>query len=301
MLSHCSRWSHLILLQPGFNPITSLHLFSDPQCLRGPAIIITTGINASQCPPQQCLDLSFWYYTPTHVSCASPTLECPLHSDHTSIFLSCYVCKPISPAFLLWLTQTIRTQSPPGFSKSDRIPVSTNSSLWGPVSICLNAAPGTLEGPGIPRWLSGKEPACQCRSYKRLGLDSWVRKKPWRRKWQPIPVFLPGESPRTEEPGGLQSMGSQTAGHDWAQHIQKKRGQPAAQCPAEPDHSPQCFTHSVDWKRKSRSHQRHFLGDKLEAKKSEIICPKPQHKPMHSRIPYKPCLTLLFDFIDNPG
>ena len=30
----------------------------------------------------------------------------------------------------------------------------------------------------------------------------------WRRKWQPTPVFLPGESPWTEEPGGLESMGS---------------------------------------------------------------------------------------------
>ena len=28
------------------------------------------------------------------------------------------------------------------------------------------------------------------------------------------PVFLPGESPWTEEPGGLQSIGSQRAGHD---------------------------------------------------------------------------------------
>jgi len=26
------------------------------------------------------------------------------------------------------------------------------------------------------------------------------------RAWQPVPVFLPGESLRTEEPGGLQSM-----------------------------------------------------------------------------------------------
>ena len=26
-----------------------------------------------------------------------------------------------------------------------------------------------------------------------LGFDSWVRKIPWRRKWQPTPVFLPGE------------------------------------------------------------------------------------------------------------
>ena len=31
---------------------------------------------------------------------------------------------------------------------------------------------------------------------------------------QPTPVFLPGESPWTEEPGGLQSMGSQRAGHN---------------------------------------------------------------------------------------
>ena len=31
-----------------------------------------------------------------------------------------------------------------------------------------------------------------------------------RRKWQPTPVFLPGESPWTEEPGGLQSMESQS-------------------------------------------------------------------------------------------
>ena len=29
---------------------------------------------------------------------------------------------------------------------------------------------------------------------KRLRFNSWVRKIPWRRKWQPIPVFLPEES-----------------------------------------------------------------------------------------------------------
>ena len=31
---------------------------------------------------------------------------------------------------------------------------------------------------------------------------------------QPTPVFLPGESPWTEKPGGLQSMGSQRARYD---------------------------------------------------------------------------------------
>ena len=35
-----------------------------------------------------------------------------------------------------------------------------------------------------------------------------------RRACQPTPVFLPGESPRTEEPAGLQSTGLQRAGHD---------------------------------------------------------------------------------------
>ena len=29
---------------------------------------------------------------------------------------------------------------------------------------------------------------------KRLGFNPWVRKIPWRRKWQPTPVLLPGKS-----------------------------------------------------------------------------------------------------------
>ena len=38
--------------------------------------------------------------------------------------------------------------------------------------------------------------------------------------WQPTPVFSPGETPWTEEPGGLRFMGSQRARHDWAtKHI----------------------------------------------------------------------------------
>ena len=36
--------------------------------------------------------------------------------------------------------------------------------------------------------------ACQCRRHRRRGFDPWVRKIVWRRKWQPTPVFLPGES-----------------------------------------------------------------------------------------------------------
>ena len=41
---------------------------------------------------------------------------------------------------------------------------------------------------GLPWWLSGKAFACQSR---RLGFNPWVGKIPWRRKWQPVLVFLP--------------------------------------------------------------------------------------------------------------
>ena len=39
--------------------------------------------------------------------------------------------------------------------------------------------------------------------------ETWVGKIPWRRAWQLTPVLLPAESPWTEDPGRLQSMGSQ--------------------------------------------------------------------------------------------
>ena len=45
-----------------------------------------------------------------------------------------------------------------------------------------------------PRWLSDKESVCQYRRCRRCGFDPWVRKIPWRRTWQPSPVFLPGKS-----------------------------------------------------------------------------------------------------------
>ena len=43
---------------------------------------------------------------------------------------------------------------------------------------------------GLPRWLSDKEPACQCR---RCGFSPWVGKIPWRGTWQPAPDSLHGE------------------------------------------------------------------------------------------------------------
>ena len=47
---------------------------------------------------------------------------------------------------------------------------------------------------GFPGGASGKESCCQYRRCKRHGFDPWIRKIPWRKAWQPTPVFLPGES-----------------------------------------------------------------------------------------------------------
>ena len=47
---------------------------------------------------------------------------------------------------------------------------------------------------GAFQWFTGKEATCQCKRHWRHKFDPWVRKLPWRRKWQPTPVFVPGES-----------------------------------------------------------------------------------------------------------
>ena len=62
----------------------------------------------------------------------------------------------------------------------------------------------------IPRWVSGKESVCQCRTCR---FNPMVGKIPWRRKWQPTSVFLPGIF-HGEESGGLQSMRSQSIRHN---------------------------------------------------------------------------------------
>ena len=69
---------------------------------------------------------------------------------------------------------------------------------------------------GLTGGTSGKEPAYQCRRHKIHSFNPWVRKIPWKKKWQATPLFFPGEFPWTEEPGRLQSIGSQRVGHDWS-------------------------------------------------------------------------------------
>ena len=60
---------------------------------------------------------------------------------------------------------------------------------------------------GFPGSSDGKK---VCLQPSRHRFNPWVCKIPWKRIWQPTPVFLPGKIP--EERGGLQSMGSQESG-----------------------------------------------------------------------------------------
>ena len=64
----------------------------------------------------------------------------------------------------------------------------------------------------FPDGSTGKEISLQCKTPR---FDSWLWKVPWRRKWQPTPVSLPGESHEQRSLGVLQSMGSYRDGHEW--------------------------------------------------------------------------------------
>ena len=59
----------------------------------------------------------------------------------------------------------------------------------------------------FPNSTSGKESACQFRRCKRHEFNPWVRKILWNRKWQPIPVLLPGKSHGEKSPAGQSPWG----------------------------------------------------------------------------------------------
>ena len=67
---------------------------------------------------------------------------------------------------------------------------------------------------GLPRWLSGKEsPAMQ--EPQELWIQSMDQEDPLEEGMATHSSILAWRNPWTEEPGGLQSMGSQSVGHDW--------------------------------------------------------------------------------------
>ena len=55
---------------------------------------------------------------------------------------------------------------------------------------------------GLPRWLGGKEPSCQCRRCRSYRFDLWVGKPPLEEEMATHPSILALEIPWAEEPRG---------------------------------------------------------------------------------------------------
>jgi len=67
---------------------------------------------------------------------------------------------------------------------------------------------------GLPWWLNGKRVHLQSRRHRRWGWDPWIRKFPWRRKWQYSPVFLLGKFYGQRSLAGY-SPKCHSVGHKW--------------------------------------------------------------------------------------
>ena len=68
---------------------------------------------------------------------------------------------------------------------------------------------------GFPGGARGKQLACQCRRHRRQRFDPGIRKIPWRMKWQPTPVFLPGKF-HGERRAWWATVHRVAKRHDWA-------------------------------------------------------------------------------------
>ena len=108
-------------------------------------------------------------------------------------------------SWLNWGSLCLLCPSPPAFDTSytlsaEKAMAPHSSTLaW---KIPWMEEPGRLQSMGS--WRVGHDWATS------LSLFTFLH---WRRKWQPTPVFLPGES-QGREPGGLLSMGSHRVGQD---------------------------------------------------------------------------------------
>ena len=112
---------------------------------------------------------------------------------HASAILSCPVCSHLFEPLGAHRGQAVWGV----FSKTQCIRLFAET-----VSEWEMLAPSSSPHSGFPGGSDSKESACR-----------WVGRVPWRRRWQPIPVFA-WRIPRTEEPGGLQPMESQRVRHN---------------------------------------------------------------------------------------
>ena len=95
-----------------------------------------------------------------------------------------------SKALILWCSAFFTVQLSHAYMTTGKTIASTRWTFVGKVmSLLLNMLSRLVMG--LPWWLRGESICLQC---ERPGFDPWVGKISWRRKWQPTPVLLPGES-----------------------------------------------------------------------------------------------------------
>ena len=141
-------------------------------------------------------------------------------------------------------------QRPPGLTRNSLDPCGlplTPPAHPAPASVTPSKRPWGLEGLslwrplegswGFPGGASGKEPARQCRRRRRRGFDPQIGKIPWRRAWQPTPVFLPGESCGQRSLAGYGPWGGRV-GHDRSDLARKDPTSPCGELPRNPSLSP---------------------------------------------------------------
>ena len=158
---------------------------------------------------------------PARVRVLTPLTRCP-HSSHS-------VCAPEGP-LRTRVNLSPRVQRP--FSSSSwtpslLVPFMSNEFClllgfrWDPSSPIASFFDHSVcfihhlwHWSGFPGSSIGKESACQCRRHGRHGFDPWVGKVPWRKKWQPTAVFLPGKSHGQKSLVGYSPWCHKRVGHD---------------------------------------------------------------------------------------
>ena len=133
-------------------------------------------------------------------------------SIHLSVYQSVYLSVSLSICLSVYLSSCLSICVSIHLS----VYLSVQLSIYLSLSICLSFHLSSIYmSPWLHCWVSSKESACQCRRRKRPGFDPWVGKIPWRRKWQPTPVSLPGESHGRRSLVGYNLLGHRVK-HDWS-------------------------------------------------------------------------------------
>ena len=163
-------------------------------------------LQRSQHPPGPLLKVDCCPHV--HISSRYPREKQPESSSRCAVFrlrprLRGHGCC-VSRTTTLWLEDCPPGPTPPWGNQPPHS--DPRHGRWSRIGMWDGLRPTGFPGGSVT------ESTGQCR---RCGFNPWVGKIPWRRKWQPTPVFSPGESHGQKSLGGYSPWGCK-AGHDCA-------------------------------------------------------------------------------------